>query len=191
MPATDEPGRPSMPPQEAEDQPPPNENIGARSHMIQVHLNDASTSLSPAHFDGLRSLCDRVLGQLPNTGSVRVRLVDDAEMIKAHTRFCNLSTTTDVLTFDLAEGDLAFKTKALDTDLMICVDEASRRAAERGHPITHELVLYVLHGVLHCLGHDDQDEDAYTRMHAREDELLSAAGIGRVFGAPVVKESES
>jgi probable rRNA maturation factor len=114
-------------------------------------------------------------------GEVRARIVGDAEMAEAHQRWSGVSGTTDVLTFDLAEGRSAGG-EALDVDLLLCADEARRQADARGFPIERELLLYLVHGVLHCLGHDDHDEDAFARMHAEEDRLLEAAGVGATYG---------
>lgn len=105
-------------------------------------------------------------------------MVGDAEMAVAHGRWKGDPETTDVLTFDLREGGAG----PLDTDLLLCVDEASRRASELGHPVEHELLLYAVHGVLHCLGHDDADEASAALMHEAEDRLLGAMGVGAVFG---------
>ena len=58
------------------------------------------------------------------------------------------------------------------------------RPTRRSHPVERELLLYIIHGILHCLGEDDHDDDAYARMHAREDDLLEAIGVGRTFAAP-------
>ncbi len=116
---------------------------------------------------------------VPRTGDVRVRVVADDAMAEAHERYKDTPGTTDVLTFDLA-GDPA---APLDADLLICADEASRQAAARGIPVEHELLLYVAHGVLHCSGYDDDTDEAARAMHAREDELLTAAGVGPVYSA--------
>lgn len=110
------------------------------------------------------------------TGEVRVRLLDDAGMAAAHGRWLGIPETTDVLTFDLAEGQ-----GGLDVDLLLCADEARRQAGARGLSVERELLLYLIHGVLHCLGHDDHDEVGAARMHAEEDRLLEAAGIGATF----------
>ena len=40
-----------------------------------------------------------------------------------------------------------------------------------GHRVERELLLYCVHGLLHCLGHDDHDEAGWRAMHAREDEI--------------------
>ena len=64
---------------------------------------------------------------------------------------------------------------------MLCLDEAARRSRDLEHPVEHELLLYAIHGVLHVLGHDDHDPAAFERMHAEEDRILEAIGVGPVF----------
>lgn len=131
------------------------------------------------------ALSERLLGEAGRGvcagGMVRVRLVGDDEMSRAHERFCGVRGTTDVITFDLADGDSAHGA-ALDVDLIVCVDEARRQAERRNHSIETELALYTLHGVLHALGYDDRDKVSYQRMHAREDEVFRALGLGVAFG---------
>lgn len=101
-------------------------------------------------------------------------------MAAAHEQYSGIAGTTDVLTFDLAEGGSA-RGAALDVDILVCVDEARRQGTDRGHEVERELLLYILHGVLHCLGHDDHDDDAFERMHAEEDRILTAIGVGPTF----------
>ncbi|MBK7403518.1 MAG: rRNA maturation RNase YbeY [Phycisphaerales bacterium] len=120
------------------------------------------------------------LAPLALAGEIRARLVDDQAMAAAHARWSGVPGTTDVLTFDLrdtAEGPL-------DVDLLLCTDEAARQAAPRGHTVAREILLYLIHGVLHCLGYDDHDEADAARMHAEEDRLLDAAGIGATYAPP-------
>lgn len=117
------------------------------------------------------------------SGEVRVRAVPDAEMAALHARTLNIPETTDVLTFDLLEGD-ADRAGRIDADIVICVDEAARQAAARGHSVERELLLYIVHGVLHCVpGFDDVTERGADAMHRAEDEILTAIGVGAVFGA--------
>ncbi|MFG0300125.1 MAG: rRNA maturation RNase YbeY [Phycisphaerales bacterium JB047] len=187
----DEPDRSSKPPQEADDQPPPSLNSRRASCPIELDVFDATRSLSDDDLRTLTRLTQHALAPLPNKGSVRVRIVGDEEMISAHDRFSGLATTTDVLTFDLAHNHEDFQTKTLDTDLIICLDEARRQSSPRPHTAIHELLLYIIHGVLHCLGYDDHDDQAYTRMHAREDELLTNAGIGAIFNPATNTNTEN
>jgi probable rRNA maturation factor len=92
-------------------------------------------------------------------------------MSQLHARHMNDPTTTDVLTF--ADGN--------EVDVAVCVDEARRRAAELGHDLSRELLLYSLHGLLHAVGFDDREPADFERMHAEEDRLLAAIGIAATF----------
>ena len=111
---------------------------------------------------------ERVLG-------ISVRILGDRSMARAHRRWCDVEGTTDVLTFASAEPE------GLHIDLMLCIDEARRRAEEFGHDERRELLLYAVHGLLHGLGHDDQDAEAFASMHDEEDRILRQIGVGSVF----------
>jgi len=114
-------------------------------------------------------------------GRLSLAVVDDAEMTDLHERYRGEPGTTDVLTFDLREkqgpGD-----QPIEGDIVICLDEAVRQAGQRGHDTRLEVLLYAVHGLMHLLGEDDHDEAGYQQMHRREDELLTMAGLGPVFG---------
>lgn len=161
----------------------PAEEPPERSHGLSVDVSishDAAAAFEHAKHAWLADHTARIGDLLDLEGELRVRIVADAEMAAAHDRHLGDPTTTDVLTFDLADGAAAHGAP-VDADLMVCIDEAGRRAREHGHALERELLLYVVHGLLHCLGHDDHDETSYQRMHALEDELLEAVGVGATF----------
>lgn len=130
-------------------------------------------------------------------GAVRVRVVGDEAMAQAHEEFGGVPGTTDVLTFDLSDPEefpnLPRPTATdigkgndrlvygLDTDILVCIDEGERQAGARGYAVERELLLYIIHGVLHCVGFDDHDEAESVAMHEMEDALLTAIGVGPVF----------
>ena len=107
----------------------------------------------------------------PGLARLTIRLVEDAEMSRLHARHMNDPTTTDVLTF--VDGN--------EADVAVCVDEARRRSDELGHELRRELLLYGLHGLLHATGFDDRTSEDFARMHAEEDRLLAAIGVGATF----------
>ncbi len=116
--------------------------------------------------------------QLPQpVERVAVRLVDDVVMAELHHRHLDIDGPTDVLTF-ASSGP----TEPVDVDLAIGVLEAARVAEHQPHDVTAEVLLYCLHGLLHVLGFDDHAESDFDRMHAREDEILRAIGVGALFG---------
>lgn len=155
-------------------------NSGSENPRALPEVTDGMGTLAPGVISRLRDRIAAALDLLNASGDVRVRLVGDADMADAHMRHMNQPGTTDVITFDLAEGRAA-SGDPLDVDLLICVDEAGRQAARRGIDIERELLLYAVHGLLHCLGHDDIDEQGAAAMHLIEDKTLTAMGLGPVF----------
>jgi probable rRNA maturation factor len=109
---------------------------------------------------------------------VSVRVVNDEEMSQLHKKHSGVEGTTDVLTFD-HEGD----EQSLQADIAVCIDVAEREASRRNHEVKNELLLYIVHGILHCCGFDDHDEASHELMHAEEDKILSAIGIGSVWSS--------
>lgn len=139
------------------------------AQAVQVH--DAGL-IEPAGAAWLRDRLTDLRGRAaPAIRRLTVRLVNDHAMSQLHARHMNDPTTTDVLTF--ADGD--------QVDVAVCVDEARRRAAELGHDLSRELLLYSLHGLLHAVGFDDRTPAEYERMHLEEDRLLASIGIAATF----------
>ena len=124
-------------------------------------------------------LRDRIGAAASQVGDVRrlgVRIVNDPQMAALHDRHRGEAVTTDVLAFPASGPG-----EPIDVDIAVCVDVATRVAEQRGYPVERELLLYVLHGLLHCAGHDDHTQEAFDAMHAREDEILAAIGVGATF----------
>ncbi len=109
---------------------------------------------------------------------ISVVLVDDARMTELHGKYMDIHEPTDVLSFDLSEHGAS----GIDGEIIVCVDTALRESSRRGGNLLGELLLYVIHGTLHLLGYDDHEQEAYERMHAKEDQLLTQLGIGPIFG---------
>mgnify|MGYP006294959933 CR=1 FL=1 len=108
---------------------------------------------------------------------IDVVIVDDDEMQRMNRAFHGVDDTTDVLSFQQsATGD------SIETDIAICADQAAREAKQRNHEPRRELLLYALHGLLHCFGFDDSTDAEREAMHAEEDRILQAIGVGVVYG---------
>lgn len=150
-----------------------------------IHVSDPERRLSDAGRAWLTEHASRAAGEFRSgtrlvNGEIRAKVVGDAEMAAAHLEYCEIEGTTDVLTFDLSEP-VNEAGLTLDVDILVCADEAQRQAAGRGHTVARELLLYIIHGSLHCLGHDDHDDTAFAAMHAEEDRILTAIGVGATF----------
>ncbi len=112
-----------------------------------------------------------------------VAVVTDGEIGRLHEEYLKVGAPTDVLTFDLSDPATARQDgRRVEGEIVLSADTAMRQAARRGHCAAAELALYAVHGTLHLLGMDAVVEDDAGKMHALEDEILAAAGVGRVYG---------
>jgi probable rRNA maturation factor len=87
-------------------------------------------------------------------------------------QFRGKDAATDVLSFPATHmpGVTSFL-----GDIVIAAGVAARQAREAGHPVSTELKVLALHGLLHLLGHDhDTDDGAMARTEAR---LRKKAGL--------------
>jgi probable rRNA maturation factor len=107
-------------------------------------------------------------------GAVSVALVDDRAIRRLHRDHMGLDSATDVLAFPLADGP-----GGLLGEVVASAETARREAAARGLAPADELLLYVVHGVLHLLGFDDHAAGDRRRMRAAERRALRAAGVTR------------
>jgi probable rRNA maturation factor len=185
---------PPTPPTHPPTPQPPETGVNPR---LAVEVFDATRQLEPKTLSWLTEHIHKAVLSLGGYGEVRVRIVGDDEMARQHEEFAGVPGTTDVLTFDLVdldesprpappapEGiytDIVRLLYVLDTDILVCRDVAERHVAAAGYPYERELLLYVVHGVLHCVGMDDHDPEESQRMHAMEDIILSAIGVGPVY----------
>ena len=122
-------------------------------------------------------------------------LVDDDRIRDLALRHGRRGEVTDVLAFPASgrdEGAGETQKGPIDADVAANVDEAVRQARQRGHSVERELLLYAVHGLLHCAGFDDHGTAAFDRMHAEEDRILRAIGVGPIFaeGGPSERTGE-
>ncbi len=114
-------------------------------------------------------------------GTLSVAVVGATAMTALHRRYTGQPGPTDVLSFDLGSDR---RRGRLEGEVVLCATVARKSAGGPTCPaqrVRAELALYLVHGILHLAGYDDHSPDDFARMHAREDELLTAFGLGPVF----------
>jgi len=99
---------------------------------------------------------------------VDLAVVGKEEMARLNRRYLRRAGPTDVLSFDLSEPHRP----GLSAQIIVCGEIAAEEARRRGSRPQQELMLYVIHGLLHLMGYDDGTTSAAEKMHRREEELL-------------------
>lgn len=116
---------------------------------------------------------------------VSVALVDEPTIARLNGRYRGVDAPTDVLAFPLDDpGDPAPAPPGegqprLLGEIVISVPRAVAQAREYGHSVERELGFLAVHGCLHLLGYDHEDEPSRRRMRAREEAALQACRLTR------------
>ena len=100
-----------------------------------------------------------------------ISLVSDADIQELNAQHRGKPSPTDVLSYSLVEGEHADYRGKLLGDVVISIETAGRQAAAREVSVAEELLRLLIHGVLHLLGHDHEEEEEARRMHALEERL--------------------
>jgi probable rRNA maturation factor len=112
----------------------------------------------------------------PAYAELSVAIVDLAEMADLNQRYRGGEGPTDVLSFECDDLCAAAEPDEPITigDVVIAPEVAETQAVEYGHTVEEELNLLLVHGVLHLLGYDHEDDADAEVMQARERALLTA-----------------
>jgi len=152
------------------------------------------TGECPVSTDRLAEVAEGVLkGEEVLEAEISVAIVDDIEMSDLHLEFLQIDGPTDVLTFPLLGDSLVPWQGPVDArrgagmriggEVVISRDTAVRVAGEVGSLPSDEVVLYLVHGLLHLCGYDDLDDLQREQMRRREAELLDVLEVtARVDG---------
>ncbi len=118
----------------------------------------------------------------PRAVEISVRLADDEAVRALNAQWRGKDRPTNVLSFPLAEQDALAATPMEGPELMlgdiilargVCVAEAADKAISIDRHAAH----LVVHGTLHLLGYDHQDDAQASDMEARETRALARLGI--------------
>jgi len=103
-----------------------------------------------------------------------INLVGAREMTLVNETFLQHEGSTDVITFDHSNAECGVwnAESQIHGELFVCVDEAVLQAKKFGTNWQSEVVRYVVHGVLHLLGHDDQRVAVRRKMKREENRLV-------------------
>jgi len=103
-----------------------------------------------------------------------ISLVAAREMALVNETFLQHEGSTDVITFDHLDPrpQTPDPRPQLHGELFICVDDAVMQAKEFKTKWQAEVVRYVVHGVLHLMGHDDLKPDVRRVMKREENRLV-------------------
>jgi len=106
---------------------------------------------------------------------ISIVLVDKKKIRQLNKKFRREDKSTDVLAFPL--GGEFISTRDLLGEVIISVESAQKEAKKRNHSLKEEIVLLLIHGILHLKGYDDKRKEEKELMRKKEREILISLGI--------------
>jgi len=130
--------------------------------------------------------CERILTdslrelEMPDDAEVSVLFVDDDAIMNLNREYRGKDAPTDVLSFAQQEGEElidAYGAPVLG-DIVISLERAVEQAESFQHSLERELAFLLVHGLLHLVGYD-HDEEFRGEMRDRQEALLQALNVAR------------
>lgn len=113
-----------------------------------------------------------------DAGNLVILLTDDESVRDLNRRFRGKDGATNVLSFPAspnADGHLG--------DIALAFGVCEQEASDQAKPLADHLRHLVVHGVLHLLGHDHQDDDEAIAMESLEISRLAVLGVANPYGS--------
>ncbi|GAC42959.1 rRNA maturation RNase YbeY [Paenibacillus popilliae] len=166
-------------------------------HTVKLEWNNEQVKLSIE--PPLIELLERILQEAARTegvdgGEVALTFVDDAAIHALNREYRGIDRPTDVLSFAMREStdeemDILYEVEedaeleGLDDDLLgdiiISTERAQAQAEEYGHSLEREIGFLFVHGFLHLLGYEHQDEKSEREMMDKQAAVLGRVGLIR------------
>jgi probable rRNA maturation factor len=145
-----------------------------RNMSVAIHLAiEADQERWPFDGERLRKAAQTIAHDHGLTaGEISLAVVDDAEIQVLNKKYLEHDWPTDAISFVFEQDD-----DSIDGEVIVSVETAYRLAEKLPWSGNDELLLYVIHGVLHLMGLDDLDEDLATEMRQAERDYLMQFGV--------------
>lgn len=149
-------------------------------YQIEIHNSQSLLPIDESHLMDVvrRTLADEEVV----AADVSVAVVDNETIHELNRRYLAHDYETDVLSF-LLDGDgpeaqslepftKRGRGKRIDGEVIVSAEAAAEMAADFSWRPQDELVLYLVHGLLHLVGYDDLTDAEREVMRRREREVL-------------------
>ena len=113
---------------------------------------------------------------------IDVSLVDDETIHQINRDYRNVDRVTDVISFafnddkDPKDQINSLEVQKMLGEILICLPQAKRQAAEIGNTLERELSFLFTHGLLHLLGYDHMTPEDEAIMFPLQEKILSLVG---------------
>jgi probable rRNA maturation factor len=146
---------------------------------LRVDVVRQGRDWAPAAAD-IRNWASAALGRRAAGAELAVRVVRPAESKRLNALYRGRDQPTNVLSFPVPQLPVASAPRPLG-DLVICASVVREEARLQRKAIKSHWAHLVIHGALHLLGYDHEQDDEARRMERREVAVLKRFGIDNPY----------
>lgn len=106
-----------------------------------------------------------------------ILFTDDAAIAALNAQWRGKDHATNVLSFPAEDMPLPDGEPRPLGDIVLALGVVSREAADQGKTLPHHATHLIIHGMLHLLGYDHEDDGEAEEMEGLETEILKGLGI--------------
>ena len=128
-----------------------------------IYSTDYSLSNEKLHSDWIINV---VLSENFHVGNLVFAFFDDQEVKKLNKKFLNKNYYTDVISFDESRDRL------INGNIAISVERVKENAINFKCTFPDEMRRVMVHGLLHFMGYNDQNEESIKIMRKKENEKI-------------------
>jgi probable rRNA maturation factor len=155
-----------------------------RRMTVHVDVQQATDGKSALSSDDIATWVARVVDATGVVGDTElsVRVVDALEMQQLNSEFRGKDKPTNVLSFPA--GDIAGLPEDAGVplgDLVVCASVVKDEALAQGKSLDDHWAHMIVHGTLHLLGFDHEEDAEAADMERREVSILTAHGIANPY----------
>lgn len=139
---------------------------------MEVLISDEQ-ELIDVDMDFIRSVALEIMSFIGSPENAQLSMVfcDDEAIKELNKQYRDKNEATDVLSFPIELENFIPEVRMLG-DIVISTDTAKRQAEEFKHPVIVEIVILLIHGLLHLHGFDHIEEADRVVMRAKETEVF-------------------
>ena len=110
---------------------------------------------------------------IDSSAELSILFVGRGHIRRLNARYAGDDYATDVLAFPMTEDD-EDDDPLMVGDVVVCPEVARENAAKEGTTLDREVETLIVHGTLHLLGYDHQNDAQRAAMEKRTNEILAS-----------------
>ena len=149
---------------------------------VDISIEDKDWASVP----NLKKLARRAIGAALDDDNISLSLLftSDSKILEINRQWLGKSVATNVLSFPVSAKTLvpAGELRPLG-DIVLAFGVISREANAQKKPVAHHITHLIVHGTLHLLGYDHENDGDADVMETREIAILAGLGIENPYAS--------